>query len=144
MKLILKVAAQSLMEWPYGNNLGSHDPTEEEVKAAYEKGEFDARVMNDAKVRESIELDALKASKNGQDKDAYCKVWKTYHARRTAYWMNEMKQRPEKWQNDEAHPVKVKLIASAGNHRTRAATILNLPTIEVEIEAEIRAAVEEA
>jgi hypothetical protein len=135
MKIKLKVSPQSLMHWPYGNELGQHDPTEEEIKAAYEKGDFDDRVMDDSDVLQAIHLEAMKASNNGQDKDSYCKVWKTYHAKRTAYWMNEMRLKPASWQKNEAHPLTVKLIASAGNHRARAAKMMNLAPIEVVIES---------
>jgi hypothetical protein len=131
------------MDWPYGNNLGPHDPTEEQIQAAYEKGDFDGRVMDDLDVQQAIHFDAMKASNNGQDKDAYCQVWRMYHARRTAYWMNEIRLKPDSWQDNEAYPVTVKLVASAGNHRTRAAKMLNLAPIDVVTEAEAEVVVEE-
>jgi len=139
MKIKLKVTPQALMPYPYGNDLGPHDPTDEEVKAAFEKGDFDARVMDDPEARLAIDREALKASNNGENKDAYCKVWKAYHAKRTAYWMNEMKLNSDSWQKNEAHPMTARLLAIAGNHRTRAAKLLNLPPIEVLIECEVEA-----
>jgi len=143
MKIKLKVSPADLMPYPYGNNFGRHDPSEEEIKTAYEKGEFETRVMDDEKVQQAIHLEAMNASNNGQDGEAYYKVWKTYHAKRTAYWMNEIKQKPAAWQKDEKHPMKVRLLASAGNHRTRAAQLMKLPPIEMELEADVEAVIEE-
>ena len=125
------------MPYPYGNDFGPHEPSEDEIKAAYEKGDFDSRVMDDPEARQAIHLEAMIASNNGQDKGAYCKVWRIYHAKRTAYWMNEIRQKPDSWQKNEAHPMTVKLIATAGNHRARAARMMNLAPIEVVIEVEV-------
>lgn len=143
MKIKLKVSPAALMPYPYGNDFGPHDPSEEEIKTAYEKGEFETRVMDDTKVQQAIHQEAMNASNNGQDREAYCKVWRMYHAKRTAYWMNEIKQKTAAWQKDEKHPMKVRLLASAGNHRTRAAQVMKLAPIEVEVEADVEAVIEE-
>lgn len=136
MKIKLSVRPGSLMPCPYGNNYGLHDPSDDEIKAAYEKGAFDHRVMDDPAVQSAIHNEAMTASNNGQDREAYCKVWTTYHAKRTAYWMNEMKLKPDSWQKNEDHPMTVKLLATSGNHRARAAILMNLPSIEVIIQGE--------
>jgi hypothetical protein len=123
-------------ECAYGNNFGSHEPTDEEIKAAFEKGEFDDRVMDDEAAREAIHQEALRAF-NGTNKEAYCAVWRAYHAKRVAYWMHKIKGNPESWQKGESHPPTVKLFVSAGNHRVRAARLSNVP-IEVEVDCEIQ------
>ncbi len=131
------------MPYPYGNSYGPHDPSEGEIKTAYEKGEFETRVMDDPAVQQAVHEEAMNASNDGENKEAYCKVWRIFHARRTAYWMNEIRQKPDAWQKDEEHPMKVRLLASAGNHRTRAAQMMKLPPIEVVVEADVDAVLEE-
>ena len=137
MKIKLVVNPESVMPYPYGNNLGSHEPSDEEIRAAFEKGEFDARVMDEKPVQDAIDLEALKASNGGANAEAYCAVWRTYHAKRTAYWMQQMKLKPDSWQKDEGHPLTVRLLAIAGNHRARAAKLLKLSPIEVIVECDI-------
>jgi len=135
MRIKLVVKADSLMPTPYGNNLGSHEPSDEDIKAAYEKGEFDVRVMDDANAQGEIQEEAVKALQtNGPE--AYCAVWKAYHAKRVAYWMHQIKELSGKWQEEELHPPTVKLLVRAGNHRVRAARLSNVP-IEIVVDCEI-------
>jgi len=93
----------------------SVEPTQQEIRQAIEKGDFEKRGMDEH--QDQIRDWLLAGSNNGKDVDAVIRLMKEYHTKRVAYLAVTA------WPKDDKYPITVNQMnqVTAGNHRVRAA-----------------------
>jgi hypothetical protein len=103
----------------------SVEPTDQEIRQAIEKGDFEMRGMDEH--QDLLRAWLLAGSNNGKDVDAVVRLMSDYHRKRVAYLV------VTEWPKDDKYPITVNKMNQviAGNHRVRAARYKGITELEV-------------